>query len=498
VECAMPILFHDFETKSTCDLKEAGAWKYSAHASTDALCCAYAVDDEPIKLWTPGDPVPPEFVEAARNPEWTTSAFNDNFERQITHHIMVPRYGWPLVPIERRRCSQAAALALALPAKLATVAQVLALEQQKDNSGHRVMLRLARGEEPRPGDLEKLYDYCKQDIATERELHHRVGELSAEEQALWQLDGVINDRGMYIDGELLDAAIGISEAAEREISTELQAITAGALVTVHQTAKLMGWLAAHDCIVTDVQKTTLQRALTRKGLAPEVRRVIELRLDGAHAAASKLVTMRGWRNGDGRARGCFRFHGASTGRWTSFGIQAQNLKRPLVEDMAAAIAAVGTGDLDHLRQRYPQPMSVIGDVSRALICAAPGHWLIAADLSGIESRVTAWISGQESKLDWWAKFDRTNEPEDEPYFIIGRMLGEPPIRQQQHERTRNSLLILMKRQRSPPRPRPARAPLTARFAARFTTTRRRASSSMTTDTITASAVARMARLLMMV
>jgi hypothetical protein len=88
--------------------------------------------------------------------------------------------------------------------------------------------------------------------------------------------------------------------------------------------------------------------------------------------------------------------------------------------MGAAIEAVSSCNIDQLRQRYPQPMSVIGDITRALICAAPGHRLIAADFSGIESRVTAWISGQQSKLDQWAKFDCTGDPDDEPYFIIGR------------------------------------------------------------------------------
>jgi hypothetical protein len=76
--------------------------------------------------------------------------------------------------------------------------------------------------------------------------------------------------------------------------------------------------------------------------------------------------------------------------------------------------------LVYVRQRYAQPLSAVGDLSRATLCAAPGHRFIAADFSGIESRVTAWASGQQSKLDQWAKFDLTQAPEDEPYFILGR------------------------------------------------------------------------------
>src|SRR5262245_25202412 len=174
----MPILFHDFETRSvTLDLREVGAWRYATDPTSDIWCCGYAVDDGPIQLWVPGDPVPPEFTEATHNPEWLTSAFGDAFERRITQHIMGPRYGWPLVPIERRRCSQAAALALALPAKLKSIAAVLKLEHQKDESGRRVMMSMARPRRPRrdedpngvywyddPEHREQLYAYCRNDV----------------------------------------------------------------------------------------------------------------------------------------------------------------------------------------------------------------------------------------------------------------------------------------------------------------------------------------------
>jgi DNA polymerase len=434
----MPVLFHDFETRSPLDLTEVGAWRYATCTQTDTWCCCFCVNDGPIQLWIPGDPVPPEFIEAAQNPQWTTSAFGDHFERLITQHIMGPRYGWPMVPIERRRCSQAAALALALPAKLKGAAAALGLEHQKDDTGRRVMMQMAQPRRPRkdedpngvywfddPERRELLYAYCKQDIAAERALYHRIGELIPEEQALWTLDTTINDRGIYLDGKLLNAAIKIAEAAFDAINSELRAITGGAVESVHQTARLISWLAGQDCIVTDVQKGTLKHALRRKSTSPAARRAMELRLEGAHAAAAKLLTMRNWRNDDGRARGVFRYHGASTGRWTSFGIQLQNLKRPLVQDMGVAIEAVGTSSLEHLRAHYPQPMSVVGDITRALICAAPGHRLICADFSGIESRVTAWISGQQSKIDQWAKFDQTGDPKDEPYYVLGKQVGQP-------------------------------------------------------------------------
>jgi hypothetical protein len=164
------------------------------------------------------------------------------------------------------------------------------------------------------------------------------------------------------------------------------------------------------------------RTIPLADLPAPARRALELRLDGAHAAVKKLATMRNWMSDDDRVRGVFRFHGASPGRFTSIGLQMQNLKRPGVKDIAAAIEAVGTGDLDHLRSKYKQPMAVIGDIGRALVSAPPGRKLIVADFSGIESRLTAWASGQQSKLDQWSNYDRTGDPEDEPYFITGHTI----------------------------------------------------------------------------
>jgi DNA polymerase bacteriophage-type len=434
----MPILHRDYETRSTLDLRDVGAWRYSYDSTTDVWCGAYAIDDEPVKLWVPGDPVPPEFIEAASDPAWTVSAFNDAFERVIEQHIMAPRYGWPPIPIERHRCSQAAALALALPAALEDVARVLELKHQKDKAGATLMRRMSKPRKPRkdedPNGIywhdwdPRLGEYCKQDTETERELVGRVPPLISAEQALWQLDAQINDRGLHLDRELINAAIRVAQQAQHEIAVEFAGITGGIVTSANQTARLIAWLATHGCPVTDVQKGTLKNALRRKDVSPEARRVIELRLDAAHASANKLETMHAWTNGDARVRGALKFHGASTGRWASYGIQLQNLKRPAIEDLESAIAAVATGDLEQVRRVSAQPMSVIGDITRALIIAAPGHRLIAGDFSGIESRVTAWISGQQSKLDQWSKFDTTQDPADDPYFVLGQKLGQPPER----------------------------------------------------------------------
>jgi DNA polymerase len=230
-----------------------------------------------VKLWIPGNPIPAEFIEAAQNPDWLASAFNDQFERLIEQHIMGPRYGWPLIPIERHRCSQAAALSLALPATLEKAANAVRLDQQKDKAGRPTMLKMAAPRKPRKDEgptgiyflddherLSILYDYCKQDVNVERALHDRIGFLCPEEQEIWTLDQIINDRGLHVDRKLIDSAIHLANLARAKIDTELAKITGGAVTTINQTKKLIAWFASQDCEVTDVQKETLRRALARR------------------------------------------------------------------------------------------------------------------------------------------------------------------------------------------------------------------------------------------
>jgi DNA polymerase bacteriophage-type len=432
----MPIIWEDFETRSALDLGECGVWVYARHATTDAWVYRYAVDDGAVQTWTPGMSVPGPITEAAANPDWLIAAFNSGFERTIRSQIMTPRYGWPLIPLAQHRCLQASSLSLALPASLEKVAAALGLQHQKDTAGGTLMRKYAAPRKPRPGEdvtgvywhddpqeLERLSEYCGADVLTERELHSRIGFITADEQRIWELSETINDRGILLDVPLVDAAIKIAEAAQRELDEEISAVTAGVVTKISQAARLKEWLGQHGCVVEDMNKATLSHALRRKGIPDEARRAIELRRRGAHVAGSKFLRMRAWSNGDNRARGVFRYHAAGPGRWSAFGLQLQNLKLPENGNIEAAIEAVATGDLAHVKNLYPEPLVAVSDCTRAMITAAPGHRLLIADFSGVESRMLAWLAGEKTKLDAWRKFDETSNPDDEPYQILGKQFG---------------------------------------------------------------------------
>jgi DNA polymerase bacteriophage-type len=447
------VLHRDYETRSHAVLKLVGPHKYAADPSTEVIWVAYAVDAGPVQLWRPGDPIPPEFIEAARDPSWVVVAHNDAFESAIERHILGPRFSWPLIPLAQHRCTLAMAVAMGLPARLDRLADALELQYRKDKAGERLMHMMSRPRKANhvrqffgistcwPDDPEKLNrwgQYCKQDVEVERELYGRLSPLSASEQAIWELSCKINSRGFCVDRAFAEAARKIAQAAAPEIDQELAKITGGTVTGINQVARLQTWLQQHDCWMPTLDRTAIERRREcTEELSTAVQRVLELRLGGAQAAAKKIDALLARAGDDDRVRGAFRYHGASTGRWSGEGFQPQNLKKAAVDDLDAAAAAVATGDYEHVRKLYPRPLSVIGDCSRSMIAAASGNVLIGADFGSIESRVLAWAAREQWKLDAYRRYDATRDPKDEPYCILAcRMLHIPEGTITPHQRER--------------------------------------------------------------
>jgi DNA polymerase len=433
----MRLVIYDAETRSTLNLRQVGSYIYLTHPSTDLWCVSYCTVIDgvrgPVSTWRPGDPVPTEILEAHRNPEALICAHNDAFERQLGQQILGPRYSWPVWPIERRRCTQAAALSRALPAGLDKIAEAFRLPVRKTKAGKAAMKKLAtprkprKGEDPKAGpywhDNPKLFatliEYNKIDVEITCEIVRLIGFIPPAEQPVWRLDATINESGIHFDRNLLEAGLKIADEASEELAAKLADLTGGEITSAQQTKRILAWLAQHGCPLPNTQKATVAGTLARSDLAPEVRQLLELRADGAHASVDKLATLAHWLGPDNRIRYAYRYWGASPGRWSSVGCQLQNLRKPAVENVAAAIEAVQTGSLAYLQTQYQRPLEVVGDITRALVTAAPKHQLFIADLSGIESRGLAWLCNEQGKLDAWRMFDRTGNAEDEPYYAIG-------------------------------------------------------------------------------
>jgi DNA polymerase len=228
---------------------------------------------------------------------------------------------------------------------------------------------------------------------------------------------MINDRGFCVDRPFAEAARRIAQAAGPEINAELAAITSGAVTGINQIQRLQKWLAAQGCTAKTLDRKAIEKLLFDPDLPPQVLRVLELRLGGAQAAVKKIDALLARAGGDDRVRGAFRFHGAATGRWSGEGFQPQNMKRPTVKNLDAAITAVMTGDYAHVRSLYPKPLAVVGDCSRSMIVANSGNKLIGGDFNAVESRVLAEVADEKWKLDAYRRYDATQDPRDHPYCI---------------------------------------------------------------------------------
>lgn len=189
-------LHWDCETHSAADLRKVGPWTYSENWSTSVWCFAYALHHNPVKLWWPGDPVPEE-IRYAIALDLPFIAHNAAMEEAIVTNIMAPRYGWPIPAPEQWACTAAMAAAMALPRALDKAAKVMGISERKDESGHKLMMLMARPRNKNrvlcalcgriscdhpdlfrtslswydePWRKEKLGAYCMQDVRTERGL----------------------------------------------------------------------------------------------------------------------------------------------------------------------------------------------------------------------------------------------------------------------------------------------------------------------------------------
>jgi hypothetical protein len=430
----MRILYFDTETYSAVDLTKVGSYLYARHATTDIRCVSFCLVIDgargPIETWTPGQPVPQAFIDVAADPNALVRTFNDAFDRQIQEQILGLRYGFPIIPITRRQCAQAAVLSRALPASLDAAAAALGITTRKSAKGVGTMKRLAgprrqsakerKAGKPldfsaTPEELTTLAGYNRIDVLMTMEIDDRVGPLPSSEQAIWELDQLINERGVYVDVPLIETAISVGGEAKLELYRQMAELTGGAITRPAQTQRMLKLLAEHSCKLSNLRKPTVADALLEPGLDAKARQLLELRQSSGGAAALKFATLRRWVDGQGepRIRYAYRYHGASSGRFTSLGCQLHNLRKPEIDDIPGAIAAVMAGSIPEMRQRgFTRPLETIGHVTRAAIRSKPGTRLFIADLSGIEARGAAYVCGARSELEQWCQFDRSGQPED--------------------------------------------------------------------------------------
>lgn len=442
----------DFETKSEVDLKTRGLDNYSADPSTEVLLCAYRFDrtSEP-KLWDieDGVPFPREVKEALLDPHVKKRAFNAQFERVITKRVLKID-----TPVEGWRCTMVGSYMRSFTGNLANVgAQVgLPIEKQKLSEGTRLIRVFCSPQKTTtknplrwrnawtdPEDWELFRQYCPQDVVAEGAILDFLDKqpIPESEWELYEIDQIINERGIPIDPLFVKNAIGMAARRKAELTQELIHITG--LRNPNSPDQLKGWLKERGYPFDDLRADTVKKVIldnaeaakvavtmrdeeayetvAAKGtLSEEVIQTLLLRQQAARTSVTKYNAMQRLMGENNRLRFCFQFHGASrTGRDSGRGFNAQNLTRtPRELEMSKAAIAAGVpydfslamvtdliraDDYDGLVMSISEPMNALAGTVRSAVRAEDGEEQVSADLASIETVTIAGITGCERLLN---------------------------------------------------------------------------------------------------
>lgn len=443
----------DFETRSRCNLKTAGAYKYSLDPSTQPTCLAFKFYDSK-KIYfldfdlvnTPWRDLPEKLKNLWRNAianGFQFSAHNAFFETCIYKNILVKRYGWPDIPFRQFRCTAAKAASCALPRNLEGAGEAMKLRTQKDKRGYVAMMatckptrrfndfgkmvasieyRLNRGlaltkrqlswqrdktkfdkpkefleYEDNPEIWQTLYTYCKIDVRSEEELDRSLPDLNHQEQEIWFLNQKLNWRGLRIDIPTVNKIIGIMEIESSKKLKELDSLTMGLVTKPGARKSILEFLALDGIILPDIKAKTVDDALAGEGLSDDMRRLLEIRKALSKTSTKKYQSFVNRAMPDERCRDILLYHGASTGRDTGTGIQPHNFPRGAIkfdkDRPYEPVENIVTEDADMLRILYGESLAILfSSVLRNMIIPGVGKELFVADFSKIEVAVLWWLA----------------------------------------------------------------------------------------------------------
>lgn len=370
------------------------------------------------------------------------SAHNAFFEFCIYTNILVKRYGWPSIPFRQFRCTAAKAAACALPRNLEGAGAAMRLSTQKDKRGYVAMMAtckptkqwnawtkaraeikagkkvgpkkiaLANQKEPpvflepeaNPGVWETLYTYCMIDVQTEELLDIALPDLIPNEQEIWFLNQQLNWRGVRIDIPLVKKIVGILEIESKKKLEELDDLTIGLVTKPGARRSILEFLALDGIELPDIRAKTVEDAIQKGGLSPDMNRLLEIRQALSKTSTKKYQAFLDRAGTDDRVRDILLYHGASTGRDTGTGIQVHNFPRGAIRvDYSrpyAHVENVVQHDSEMLKLFYGEDALPVlfSSILRNMIIPSEGKELFVADFSKIEVAVLWWITGNEPGL----------------------------------------------------------------------------------------------------
>lgn len=428
----MKTLSLDLETFSSIDIGKCGVYKYAESPDFEILLFGYSVDGSEVHVidLANGETIPQEILDALTDDNVIKWAYNANFER-----VCLSRYlsdlGVLLDPFHDNhplstecarflnpkswRCTMVWAAYMGLPLSLAAVGSVLGLEEQKMTEGKSLIRYFcspcaptkANGGRKRnlpchaPDKWETFKAYNRRDVEVEMAIQARLAKFPVPD-FVWDeyhLDQEINDRGIRIDMELVDRAIGVDTRSREDLTEGMKRLTG--LDNPHSVHQMKEWLREHGVETDSLDKKAVRELLLTA--PPELKEVLTLRQQLAKSSVKKYIAMKNVACADGRARGTFRFYGANrTGRFSSKNIQLQNLPQNHIEHLDDVRSLVRQGDFDTLRVLYDSVPDVLSQLIRTALIPKEGMKFIVADFSAIEARVLSWLAREKWRMDVFA------------------------------------------------------------------------------------------------
>lgn len=396
----------DIETYSSIDLISSGVYAYSSAPDFTIVLFAYAFDEEEVQIidLAQGEQLPESVKQALTNEEVKKTAYNANFERTC-----LSKYFSMELPVEQWQCSAVWAAELGLPQTLASVAEVLGLSEQKDKRGKALINYFCKPWKPNgtrnlpEQDREKweiFKSYCKQDVEVERAIKQKlkVFPLAESEQKLWELDQIINDRGVLLDKNFVENAITFNEIYQNKCIKRTKELTE--LENVNSIMQLKQWLFQKTGFFYNSLDKNAIKSILKQNPKKEVKEVLLLRSNLAKTSTKKYETALHCICNDGRIRGLLQFYGANrSGRWAGRLVQVQNLPQNHLEDLGVARDVVARGDYELFELLYEKPPQVLSELIRTMLIASPGNRFIVSDFSAIEARVLSYLADEHWRLE---------------------------------------------------------------------------------------------------
>lgn len=410
-------LFVDIETYSSTDIK-AGAFKYVEAPDFEIILVAYAWDDDPVQVLDMTRPAPKhellvwgKIAEALLDPAVVKVAHNSAFERAA-----FSRYLRRDLPPEQWEDTMILAAMNGLPMSLDDAGAALQLRDQKIKEGTALISYFCKPCKPtvanggRTRNLpkhatdkwERFVEYCRRDVEVCQGIYQRLSRFPVPEweRKVWALDARINERGVLIDPEMVEAAIAVDEAFREEHTAELQKLTG--LDNPNSVAQLKGWLEGVGVSVDSLNKATVTD-LRASVPDPTTRRVLELRQLLGKTSTKKYEAMELSAGADHRVRGLLQYYGAGrTGRWAGRLVQVQNLPQNHLDHIGEVREIVRHRDLETLEMLFDNVPDVLSQLIRTAFIAKPGHTFLVSDYAAIEARVIAYLAGEKWRMDVFA------------------------------------------------------------------------------------------------